>query len=399
MSSTPNRRPLLGTTALVGFDASILAFIDDLRRRGEIAEGQFPKYRYAARHFLIWLELTGILLKTVDATVINRFLRHDCRCAASSAPVRPRRWRKGRTSPKLMTFIRFLERTGRIETPGELDDNFRLLDAFLAGLRRDGYATATIKLYRYGCGGLIVWLHLSRLRLCDLSPEVYARFRRRQIVCSIPGVFYGHESRCPATAYETELRGFLKHLVSIGRIEPLESIPDEKTLPSRLQRFAEWLERHRGVYPETIRQQVRLIAEMLPGLGDDPGAYDAALIRRVLFDRMEPWSQGYARKLTTAMRMYLRFLVSEGSIAAGLVKAVPTVPQWRLSALPRYIAADDVERIGTVACLGGTLAAMAASNPAAVGTDVRASIGTPDAFAGSRSITVSLVSKVVPRRA
>ena len=89
MSSTPNRRSLLGTTALAGFDASILAFIDDLRRRGEIAEGQFPKYRYAARHFLIWVELTGIALKTVDATVIDRFLRHDCRCAASSAPVRP----------------------------------------------------------------------------------------------------------------------------------------------------------------------------------------------------------------------------------------------------------------------------------------------------------------------
>ena len=175
------------STRLAGFDASIFAFIDDLRRRGEIAEGQFPKYRYAVRHFLIWLELTGIALKTVDATVIDRFLRHDCRCAASSAPVRPRRWRKGRTSPKLMTFIRFLERTGRIETPGELDDNFQLLDAFLAGLRRGRYATATIKLYRYGCAGLIVWLHLSRIRLRDLTPDIYARFRNRQFVCSIPG--------------------------------------------------------------------------------------------------------------------------------------------------------------------------------------------------------------------
>ena len=220
MSSTPNRRPLLGTTALAGFDASIFAFIDDLRRRGEIAEGQFPKYRYAARHFLIWLELTGIALKTVDATVIDRFLRHDCRCAASSAPVRPRRWRKGRTSPKLMTFIRFLERTGRIETPGELDDNFQLLDAFLAGLRRGRYATATIKLYRYGCAGLIVWLHLSRIRLRDLTPDIYARFRNRQFVCSIPGMFCGHETQSPGTAYRTEVRGFLKHLVAIGRLNP-----------------------------------------------------------------------------------------------------------------------------------------------------------------------------------
>ena len=350
MSSTPNRRPPLGTTALAGFDASIFAFIDDLRRRGEIAEGQFPKYRYAARHFLIWLELTGIALKTVDATVIDRFLRHDCRCAASSAPVRPRRWRKGRTSPKLMTFIRFLERTGRIETPGELDDNFQLLDTFLAGLRRGRYATATIKLYRYGCAGLIVWLHLSRIRLRDLTPDIYARFRNRQFVCSIPGMFCGHETQSPGTAYRTEVRGFLKHLVAIGRIEPLEPFPGEKAPSARLERYAVWLERHRGICPGTIRQHVRLIAEMLPHLGDDPGGYGAALIRRVLFEHMEPWSRSYAQRLTTVMRMYLRFLVSEGSIAAALVGAVPTVPQWRLSTLPRYIPADDVAR--TIASCG-----------------------------------------------
>ena len=334
MSSTPNRRSLLGATALTGFDPIILEFTDDLRHRGGAAEGQVPKYRYAARHFLIWLELAGIELKTVDGTVIERFLQHDCRCAeSSSAPAGLNRWRKCRSSPKVMTFIRFLERTGRIETPGELDDNFRLLDAFLAGLRRDGYATATIKLYRYGCGGLIVWLHLSRLRLYDLSPEVIARFRRRRIVCSIPGVFCGHESRCPETAYEIELRSFVKHLVSIGRIEPFEPVLNEKTPSPHLARFADWLERHRASSPEGIRQYVRLIGEMLPGLGDDPGVYNAALLRRVLFDRMEPWSQGYARKLTTAMRMYLRFLVSEGSIAAALVEAVPTVPQWRLAGL------------------------------------------------------------------
>lgn len=344
MSSTPNRRALLGTTALAGFDSLILEFINDLRHSDGAAEGKLSDYRYAARHFLIWLELAGIALKIVDSTVIERFLQHECRCAKSSAPVRLRRWRKCRTSPHVMTFIRFLERTGRIETPGELEDNFRLLDAFLEDLRRNGYATATIKRYRFGCGGLIVWLHLSRLRLCDLSPEVIARFRRRQIICSIPGVFHGHESRYPATAYETDLRGFVKHLVSIGRVGPLEPVPDEKAPSPRLARFADWLERHRASSPGTIRRHVRLIAEMLPGLGDDPGVYNAALVRRVLFDRMEPWSQSYARSLTTAMRMYLRFLVSEGSIAAGLVEAVPTVPQWRLSALPRYIPADDVER-------------------------------------------------------
>ena len=340
----------LASATLVGFAAIILAFICDLRRRTEISETLFCKYRRIARHFLIWLELTGTEFKTVDGTIIDRFLQHDCRCGASCAPVHLRRWRKRRTSPALMAFIRFLEHTGHIETPGELDDNLQLLDGFLGGLRDDGYAVATIKLYRQGCTGLIVWLHLSRIRLCDLTSHVYARFENRQFVCSIPGVFCGCERSRPGTAYKTELRAFLKHLVEIGRIAPLEPVPIEQGPPVRLQRYAVWLEHHRGISPGTIRRHVRLIAEMMPELGDDPRAYDAALIRRVLLKKMQPRSRSYAKTLTISMRMYLRFLASEGSIPGALAAAVPPTPQWQLSSLPRYISSEDVER--AIACCG-----------------------------------------------
>ena len=45
---------------------------------------------------------------------------------------------KRRSWPPLMTFVRYLERTGRIETPGELDENLQLLDSFLGRMRADG---------------------------------------------------------------------------------------------------------------------------------------------------------------------------------------------------------------------------------------------------------------------
>ncbi len=349
MYSMPNRRTL-ATTEQACFDPINLSLIDDFLLREGIAESDVHRYRYPARHFLIWVDHGDMPLETVDGTVVDRFLQHECCCARWSGSVRLRRWRKCRTSSHLMRFIHFLERTGRIETPGELDENFGLLDSFLEQLRGDRYATETIKLYRYGCAALIVWLHLSRIRLCDLTPDVYARFRNRRFVCSIPRVFCGHKPQSPGTAYATEIRGFLKHLVAIGRIKPLQPNPEEKPLPALLERFSVWLERNRGSGPGTIRQHVRLIAATLSGLGDDPGAYDAALIRRVLFEHMEHLSRSYAQKLTTTMRMYLRFLVSEGRIAAALVEAVPTVPQWRLSTLPRYIPADDVER--TIATCG-----------------------------------------------
>jgi len=43
--------------------------------------------------------------------------------------------------------------------------------------------------------------------------------------------------------------------------------------------------------------------------------------------------------------MFLRFLIARGRCAPGLEHAVPTVARWRLSSLPRYLPAEDVERL------------------------------------------------------
>ena len=105
-----------------------------------------------------------------------------------------------------------------------------------------------------------------------------------------------------------------------------------------------WLEEHRAIKPGTIRRHVWLIGEMMPELGDDPRAYDTALIRDVLHRNIQRRSRSYTPILTSTMRMYLRFLASEARIQPGLVAAVPSVPQPQLSSLPRYIASDNVGR-------------------------------------------------------
>lgn len=344
MASRPDHRSLLGTTALTSFDPVIRAFIDDLRVREVIAAKYAGRYRGIARHFVVWLALTGIALEKVDCTAIERFLQHDCECCAgmpASAWLSP--WSKRRSWPPLMEFVCFLERVGKIETPGELDENLQLLDEHLDQMRGSGYASRTIVLHRGACANLISWLHFSRIRLRDLSRDVYARFRNRRFICSIPGVFHGQAMSTPGGCYEREIRKFLDYLVGVGRIEPLEPVPKQEALPELLERFSSWLEHHRGLRPRTIRHYIHLIATVLPGLGEDPETYDVALIRKVLFEQIEHSSVDHAKKLTTAIRMYLRFLASEGNITAALVTTVPTVPQWQLSELPRYIAADDVE--------------------------------------------------------
>ncbi|MDE0617098.1 MAG: tyrosine-type recombinase/integrase [Rhodospirillaceae bacterium] len=345
MSAKSSLEPLLTTTALASFDLLVLPFIEQHHRGEEITERRFRRYRGIARHFLIWLSLEGIPLETVGSTAIARFLQHECECCEGApSPAGIRRWTKRRAAAPLMEFVRFLERAGKIETPGELDENLQLLDAFLERLRIDGYATHTIDLHRRGGAGLIAWLHFSRIRLRDLDADAYARFQKREFICTIPGVFYGQRTHSPHGYYEREIRKFLEHLAAIGRIAPLQPAPEEEVLHELLERFSIWLDRHRGVCSGTIRSYVNLIAAILPGLGEDPAAYDAVLVRRVLFEAIEHRTTAYAQTLTTAMRMYLRFLVSEGCITAALVEAVPTVPQWRLSDLPRYIPAEDIER-------------------------------------------------------
>jgi integrase len=85
--------------------------------------------------------------------------------------------------------------------------------------------------------------------------------------------------------------------------------------------------------------------KMLPALGCDTAAYDAALVRQVLLRQVNQLSRAYAKTYVIALRAFLRFLAAYGRCRPHLDRAVPTVPEWKLSALPRYLQMDDIERV------------------------------------------------------
>ncbi len=345
MSSKPHRQTL-ATPSQIDHDALIAGFIDASGLSGRITEKHLNDYRYPAHHFLTWLACNDIALETVDGLVIHRFLQHDCDgCTVAPASARFRSWAKRHTSPQLMHFVRYLEQEEWIATPGDLNDNLRLVDDFTDRLRTDGYSSSTIQDYQKTCTGLIVWLHLSRLPLRELTPAVLEQFHHRLFVCSLPGVFYGRRAQSSDSDKNRRiLSRFMVHLAALGRIPPMEP-PHKDPLPDILEKFSDWLEHTRSLCRSTCRAHIRRVSAILPGLGEDPDAYDAARIRKVLWEQIEHRSRDYAQRMTTSMRVYLRFLVSEGRIQAALVEAVPTVPQWRLSTLPRYISADDIDRV------------------------------------------------------
>jgi len=116
-------------------------------------------------------------------------------------------------------------------------------------------------------------------------------------------------------------------------------------LPPDLVAFRDHLLEERGVVAVTADKHVRLLLRLLPTLGDDPARYDARSVRDVALAAVSTTSRADAKTVVTALRVWLRFLASRGACPAGLGEAIPRVPQWRLSALPRYLPPGEVERV------------------------------------------------------
>jgi len=72
---------------------------------------------------------------------------------------------------------------------------------------------------------------------------------------------------------------------------------------------------------------------------------DAAGLRQFVLQQSRTTGWAAAKSCTTALRMFLRFLIAEGRCRADLLGAIPVVAHWRLAALPRYLPAEDVGRL------------------------------------------------------
>ena len=227
--------------------------------------------------------------------------------------------------------------------PGEIDEGLRLLEEFLTECAADGYAPDSIMSYRSACRHVLVWLHQSRIPLGRLDAEVLGRFVEHDCVC--PGPFESLRKRRSGARYVYPVEAFSSFLATRGVLPGAVSTARNKAVDGDLEAFGEWLRRHRGTGEATIVNHLRRVSGMRAQLGGDPGQYNAALVRDVLLCRFATASRPHARALATSMRMYLRFLAARGECLPTLVGAVPTSPGWRLCELPRYVPADDIERV------------------------------------------------------
>lgn len=134
----------------------------------------------------------------------------------------------------------------------------------------------------------------------------------------------------------------------LRRCRVITSVPPsnkETDPPVLIAGFREWMRRQRGTKENTLHRYGVVLKDALETLGPDPARYRAESIRTFILGRTEGRTRANAKEVTSVTRMFLRYLVAEGQCRAGLDDAVPTLAMWRLSALPRYLPAADIERV------------------------------------------------------
>ena len=320
------------------YSAGCLAeFLNHLKSSG-VSKGLVPIFRASARHFLVWLERDGGRLDGIDDAVLRG--HHDCRCPRSKHTRYRNHARRSRQSMYGLKLVGFL----RTRDLGELDKGFRLLRfPEEQACPAVGHSADSIhsKRGRINCRHFLVWLHQSRTPMAEMDNKVVDRFLDHDCLCpDFPSL-----SQCRDRArYVIPIKAFTKFLTARGVAPDVFPVRRDRG-GEELVAFRDWLRRHRGISEATIRNHVCEIRALLADLGDDPGRYDATLIRDVLLRRFVTVSRPHAKSIATSMRMYLRFLATSSGCPPGLVGAVPKAPGWRLSVLPRYISIDDVERV------------------------------------------------------
>jgi len=209
------------------------------------------------------------------------------------------------------------------------------LDGFAAALAAVGHTPLTIRGYLDSAVHFGGWLEASELDFADITEQTVQAFRAHD--CECPG---GRRWKQVSRAYTARVQRFVEYLREQGAIAGLARSQTEPASP--LPAFQDWLLRHRGLAIRTGERHERLVTRMLPALGTDAGEYNAALVRGVILDQIRGCRPAHAKTIVGALRVYLRFLATNGACQPGLDHLLPTVAEWKLSSLPRYLDAGQV---------------------------------------------------------
>lgn len=213
------------------------------------------------------------------------------------------------------------------------------IDDFADSLRAAGYSRRTIRGHLSVAAHLGHWAKDKGLATTELGDAVGEAFRRHLPSCKCP---LNPGKYCNQAAASVRL--FLSHLRQLSAIG---SPPAEERKPRELPvltEFQQWMREHRGVRESTLKYYSHILRKLVDSVDGQSGRFNAGKLRSFVLDQTRNHAK-HPKQVTTSIRMFVRYLIVMGKCSPNLDAAIPTVAQWRLSILPRYLPPADVERV------------------------------------------------------
>jgi len=222
------------------------------------------------------------------------------------------------------------------------------VDGFAALLSERGYAQWSMR-HKVGVAGqLSRWMRAHRLGAKDLDAALIESF-----------LDYRNKPQDVRWGIRAGLRLFL-NLVSEA-CGGVDREPDEREA-GELNRiasdFAFYLSNERGLAPATLLNYLPDVRRFLSErFAAGTVALDAIVppdVTGFVLRRVRTMAPKRAQLMTTALRVFFRYLLVRGDVSTDLAGCVPTVAQWRLSNLPKSLDPAQVELV-LAACDRGTV--------------------------------------------
>jgi site-specific recombinase XerD len=141
----------------------------------------------------------------------------------------------------------------------------------------------------------------------------------------------------------------LAHLRAEGVVAPYDPPPDSSPTALLCDRYRTYLRKERALAESTVRSRLAIVTDFLKERFADGQIRTSSLSAQdatdFLLRRVRTGSPRRGQYIGTALRSFFRFLFSRGETERDLATAVLTSRAQRLVGVPRYISAEDVERV------------------------------------------------------
>jgi site-specific recombinase XerD len=209
------------------------------------------------------------------------------------------------------------------------------LQALATSFMEDGYADETVRLKLGLLADFGRWFERTGLAVTHVDERLVDTFVK-------------HRKQVRRGDLKT-LKQFLGHLRKCAVIPDREPVRDISPLADILSRYEKYLRSERGLVTITILHYQSFVRRFLverfregPFLLREVKPSD---ISNFVLQHAHTMAVKRAQLMTTAFRSFFRYLFQRGDLQADLAASVPTVADWRLSTVPKYLAPEEVERV------------------------------------------------------